>query len=111
MKLLPSRISASKKDSPGARLTIYDHTIRHIFDLNAQDQASRFFADTVTVEGTLQGNTIQVAKIGKLTSIGLEVGQKAPSFKLLDQFGREHSLDSMRGSKGTVLLFFRSADW
>ena len=100
-----------EKRSPGARLSLYDDTIRHIFDLNAQDQAFRFFADTVTVEGTLQGNTIQVAKIGKLTSIGLEVGQKAPSFKLRDQFSREHSLDSLRGSKGTVLLFFRSADW
>jgi peroxiredoxin len=44
-------------------------------------------------------------------SIGLGVGQKAPPFSLHDQFGRVQTLDSLRGPKGTVLLFFRSADW
>lgn len=44
-------------------------------------------------------------------SIGLEVGQHAPAFGLPDQFGQEQSNDTLKGSKGTVLLFFRSADW
>jgi hypothetical protein len=44
-------------------------------------------------------------------SIGLDVGQRAPSFSLPDQFGHEQSNETLRGSKGTVLLFFRSADW
>lgn len=44
-------------------------------------------------------------------SIGLEIGQGAPAFALPDQFGREQSNETLRGSKGTVLLFFRSADW
>jgi cytochrome oxidase Cu insertion factor (SCO1/SenC/PrrC family) len=44
-------------------------------------------------------------------SIGIEVGQRAPSFALPDQFGNEQSNDTLKGSKGTVLLFFRSADW
>ena len=43
------------------------------------------------VNGTLQGNTIHVA----LTSIGLEVGHKAPTF-FGDQFGREQNLDTLR---------------
>jgi len=43
--------------------------------------------------------------------IGIELGQRAPAFALPDQFGREHSNDTLKGSKGTVLLFFRSADW
>jgi hypothetical protein len=44
-------------------------------------------------------------------SIGLEVGQKAPVFALADQFGRQQSNETLKGSNGTVLLFFRSADW
>ena len=44
-------------------------------------------------------------------SIGLEIGQKAPAFALSDQFGHENSNESLKGAKGTVLLFFRSADW
>jgi hypothetical protein len=43
--------------------------------------------------------------------IGLEVGAKAPAFSLPDQFGHTQSNQTLKGSKGTVLLFFRSADW
>ena len=42
---------------------------------------------------------------------GLEVGQKAPAFSSRDQFGQELSNETLQGSDGTVLLFFRSADW
>ena len=42
---------------------------------------------------------------------GLEVGQKAPSFIVQDQFGHQQSNETLKGSNGTVLLFFRSADW
>jgi hypothetical protein len=44
-------------------------------------------------------------------SVGLEIGQQAPTFSLTDQFGHEQSNETLKGSKGTVLLFFRSADW
>jgi hypothetical protein len=44
-------------------------------------------------------------------SVGLEIGQHAPAFALPDQFGHTHSNETLKGSKGTVLLFFRSADW
>jgi peroxiredoxin len=44
-------------------------------------------------------------------SIGLEVGDKAPAFTLRDQFDHGQSNETLRGSNGTVLLFFRSADW
>jgi hypothetical protein len=44
-------------------------------------------------------------------SVGLEIGQRAPAFALTDQFGHEQSNETLRASKGTVLLFFRSADW
>jgi peroxiredoxin len=44
-------------------------------------------------------------------SVGLEIGERAPAFALSDQFGHEQSNKTLKGSKGTVLLFFRSADW
>jgi len=45
------------------------------------------------------------------TSIGLAIGLKAPAFSARDQFGRQQTLETLKGPKGTVLLFFRSADW
>ena len=48
---------------------------------------------------------------GVAPSMGIEIGQPAPTFALTDQFGHEQSNETLRGSKGTVLLFFRSADW
>jgi len=93
------------------KVSLYDDTIRQIYELDAQTQAARYLGESVTVEGTLQGNTIQVAQIRKLTSFGLEVGRKAPAFSVRDQFGREQTLETLKGPKGTVLLFFRSADW
>jgi hypothetical protein len=44
-------------------------------------------------------------------SIGLAVGQKAPAFSAPDQFGHSQSNQTLSGSRGTVVLFFRSADW
>ena len=50
-------------------------------------------------------------KQADLPLIGLRVGQRAPAFASRDQFGHEQSSGTLRGSNGTVLLFFRSADW
>ena len=44
-------------------------------------------------------------------SIGLEIGQQAPAFALPDEFGREQTNQTLKGANGTVLVFFRSADW
>jgi hypothetical protein len=99
-----------RRGSP-ARLGLYDDTIRQVYDLDAQEQAAHYFGESVTVEGTLHGNAIQVSTIRKLTSIGLEPRQVAPAFSLRDQFGQVQDLKRLKASKGTVLLFFRSADW
>lgn len=53
----------------------------------------------------------QSPKLTEGPAIGIETGEQAPSFRLKDQFGREQSNDTLRGTNGTVLLFFRSADW
>ena len=44
-------------------------------------------------------------------AIGLNIGQPAPAFALTDQFGHEQSNQTLKGPKGTVIVFFRSADW
>jgi peroxiredoxin len=94
---------------PGAKLVLYDDTIRQIYNLDPPATAS--LGDAVTVHGTLDGNTIRGASVQALTSFGLNVGQKAPAFSARDQFGRVQTLETLKGSKGTVLLFYRSADW
>jgi hypothetical protein len=96
---------------PAAKLSLYDDTIRAIYVLDPQDQAAGHLGDSVTVEGTLRNNTLQVASLKMLAAIGLDVGQKAPAFSARDQFGAEQNLTMLKGPKGTVLLFFRSADW
>jgi hypothetical protein len=98
------------KDVPGAKLALYDDTNRLMYGLEPQERVAAHLGDTVTVRGTLDDDTIQVASL-ELLSIGLAVGQKAPAFSVHDQFGRVQTLDSLKGANGIVLLFFRSADW
>lgn len=42
---------------------------------------------------------------------GPEVGARIPPFRLVDQHGREQTFESVRGSQGGLLVFYRSADW
>jgi hypothetical protein len=95
---------------PGAKLSLYDDTNRVMYALEPQELAAGHLGDSVTVRGTLDSDAIHIVSMD-LMSIGLAVGQKAPPFSLHDQFGRVQTLDSLKGPKGTVLLFFRSADW
>ena len=44
-------------------------------------------------------------------STGPEVGQKIPAFSARDQHGNLQDFNAIRGSKGAVIVFFRSADW
>ena len=44
-------------------------------------------------------------------TLGPQVGATVPSFTGVDQFDRPHSLASIYGPKGAMLVFFRSADW
>ena len=101
----------TEKDVPGAKLVLYDDTTRQMFNLDPQDQAMGHLGDSMTATGTLEGDTIHVTSLKLHTSIGLAVGQKAPAFSARDQFGRQQTLETLKGPKGTVLLFFRSADW
>jgi len=101
----------TEKDVPSAKLVLYDDTTRQMYLLNPQDEAIGHLGDSMTLTGTLEGNIVHVTSLKMHTSIGLEVGQKAPAFSARDQFGEEQTLETLKGPKGTVLLFFRSADW
>jgi hypothetical protein len=98
------------KNVPGAKIALYDDTNRLMYSLEPQDKVTAHLGDTVTVRGTLDEDTIQVGST-ELMSIGLAVGQKAPNFSARDEFGRVQTLEALKGPNGTVLLFFRSADW
>jgi len=50
-------------------------------------------------------------RANSVSSIGLEVGSKIPAFRLRDQKDQEQSNETLKGTNGTILLFFRSADW
>ena len=46
-----------------------------------------------------------------VASLGPQIGERVPDFNLPDQSGQVHSLDSIMGPNGVMLVFFRSADW
>jgi hypothetical protein len=98
------------KSVPGAKVALYDDTNRMMYGLEPQELITAHLGDTVTVHGSFDGETIHLASM-ELMSIGLAVGQKAPAFSARDQFGKVQTLDTLKGTNGTVLLFFRSADW
>jgi hypothetical protein len=51
------------------------------------------------------GQKIDVSKLGP------QVGERVPDFSLRDQNGKPRNLQSIMGSKGAMLVFYRSADW
>jgi hypothetical protein len=100
------------KAAPGAKFALYDDTNRVMYGIEPQSLAAGHLGESVTVRGSISADdaTIHASSV-ELMTIGLAVGQKAPAFSAHDQFGHTQTLDTLKGSKGTVLLFFRSADW
>ena len=98
------------KNVPGAQISLFDDTNRVMYALAPQAAVKARLGESVTVHGTLDGDSIQVASVEPM-KIGLAVGEKAPTFSIRDQFGRVQTLETLKGRNGTVLLFFRSADW
>ena len=101
----------TQKDAPGEKPALYDDTLRQVYSLDPVDRAHGHQGDSVTVGGTLDGKTIHVTSIQGMASIGLAAGHVAPAFTARDQSGRKQTLETLKGPNGTVLLFFRSADW
>ena len=63
---------------------------------------------TVGSAARQQPNAVQMVD---LETVGPKVGDSLPEFTLRDQSGQAHSLHSLLGSKGAIIVFFRSADW
>lgn len=97
--------------APGVALALYDDTLRQVYLLEPQESAQGHLGDSVTVEGQLDGNTLHPASLKMFAAVGLRPGERAPDFSARDQFGKTQTLASLRGPKGTILLFYRSADW
>jgi cytochrome oxidase Cu insertion factor (SCO1/SenC/PrrC family) len=66
-----------------------------------------FLASSMAKAGVAQTppQKIDVSKLGP------QVGERVPDFSLKDQDGKTWTLQSIMGSKGAMLVFFRSADW
>jgi cytochrome oxidase Cu insertion factor (SCO1/SenC/PrrC family) len=42
---------------------------------------------------------------------GPGIGQRIPNFQVIDQNGRQETFGSIRGPRGALIVFYRSADW
>ena len=47
----------------------------------------------------------------KVVASGVAKGDRIPEFRLSDQNGTMQTFESLRGPKGAMLVFYRSADW
>jgi hypothetical protein len=55
--------------------------------------------------------TSSLSALPDVRALGPQVGERVPDFTLNDQQGRSHTLPSLLGPRGLMLVFFRSADW
>ena len=46
-----------------------------------------------------------------VTMLGPQVGDRVTDFRLMDQNGEARTIAGAAGPKGTMVVFFRSADW
>jgi peroxiredoxin len=52
-----------------------------------------------------------MALLATSIATGPEPGSRIPAFSLPDQTGQTRDFSSLKGPKGLVLVFIRSADW
>ena len=63
------------------------------------------------VAGSLAVTAQSARKPIDLSKLGPQIGDRVPDFSLNDQNGKNWTRSSVMGSKGAMLVFFRSADW
>jgi AhpC/TSA family len=61
--------------------------------------------------GLMIALALQAVPAINLDTIGPKIGDTVPDFELRDQHGASRTLSSLAGPKGTMLVFYRSADW
>jgi hypothetical protein len=62
------------------------------------------------VDSTARPQPVGVQTID-VEGVGPKAGDALPEFSLHAQDGKVHSLKSLLGANGAVIVFFRSADW
>ncbi len=75
---------------------------------------SRFFVWIILAGSLMTSSSSSQSAAGQESATaqaGPSIGDTAPAFTAHDQFGKEQNNKSVAGANGTVLLFFRSADW
>jgi len=69
-------------------------------------------ACALLVAGLVAAPTAQPSRTPiDVSKLGPQVGQQVPDYSLVDQNGKTWTRTSLRGSKGAILVFVRSADW
>lgn len=61
--------------------------------------------------GALANGQAPAGQTINVDTVGPKVGDRIPDFSLRDQRGQVYSLQSLLGSNGAIIVFFRSADW
>ena len=56
-------------------------------------------------------NTQVILSVPDQIHTGPAVGQKIPPFDTVDQDGRRQTFETIRGPRGALIVFYRSADW
>jgi hypothetical protein len=64
---------------------------------------SRWIIAVTLVAATLAATDVR--------TLGPQIGNRVPDFRLADQNGQTHTLATSMGPKGAMIVFFRSADW
>ena len=65
----------------------------------------------VTAVFVLTNSLAGYAQLPDVDVLGPQVGEVVPDFSLVDQNGEEHTLQSIIGPNGAMLVFTRSASW
>ena len=68
-------------------------------------------AVTAALVGTCIAQSAPARTKLDLSTLGPQIGERVPDFRLKDQSGKEWTRQSIMGPKGAMLVFFRSADW
>ena len=71
-----------------------------------------FWANEVDMKQLLLAIVVVTAALAQQpVASGPAVGARLPEFNVVGADGRTHTLKSVLGAKGALLVFFRSADW
>jgi len=101
---------------PAALLCIFAAPLGTAYEIGvAPYQAPGVSSDNATGDRVLSARSQErrrpVPELDLNVRTGPDLGARIPEFEGLDQKNRKRNFESLRGPKGLLLLFYRSADW